>query len=155
MSRLTFNTEQVSDCWEELQPLLEAHYHEIALYQDIPLAPARDRYEALEKAGATRFYTARTESGQLVGYIGFVVGPHPHYATTRVAHQDVVYLDPAYRGHRDGIGLIAWADEQLRADGVRIVYQHVKVAFDWSPALVALGYQESDRLFCRRLDAHG
>lgn len=153
--RLTFRAEQVARCWDELLPLLEAHYREIALYQDIPLCPDRARYEALDQTGHARLYTAREAGGRLVGYIGFVVTTHPHYATSLVAHQDVVYLDPVYRGHRDGIGLIAWADEQLRAEGVQVVYQHVKVGFDWSPALLALGYQESDRLFCRRLDIDG
>ena len=53
--------------FEEMMPLLTAHYKEIAQYLDIPLNPNFEKYALMELAGTLRIYTARAENGLLVG----------------------------------------------------------------------------------------
>jgi len=149
---LYYRAEPVARVWGELLPLLEAHYHEVAHYQDIPLCPDRERYEAVEANGMLRLYTARDDAGALVGYAVFFVQTNAHYATSLQAVQDVLFVHPDYRGHRDGARLVAWCDEQLRSEGVQVVYQHVKDTLDWSPLLAALGYERIESIWGRRLD---
>lgn len=152
MTRLTFSREQVRDCWEELQPLFASHHREVSTYQDLTVSPSRARYEAVEMAGALRFYTARTKGGALVGYIGFIVLPSAHYADTLTAHQDAVFLAPTWRRGLTGLQFLAWVDAQLTAEGVALVYQSVMPANDWSPLLLRLGYQLGAQQYCRRLN---
>lgn len=147
-----FGRESLSDCWDEAAPLLEAHYREIAHFQDIPLAPDRRAYSELEAKGRLRVFTLR-DSGALVGYVAFFVGHALHYSTSLQAQQDVLYLKPEYRGKMAGAHLIARADQALRAEGVEVVYQRTKAKeeLDFGPLLVRLGYQVIDHVYARRL----
>lgn len=152
--------------WQEAMPLLEAHYREIAAYQDIPLEPDVSVYAASEAAGAIRCYTARAhpmykverdgpmervDDGVLVGYALFFVRANPHYSSSVQAVQDVVYLHPAVRGGT-GYKFIAWCDEQLRAEGVQAVYHHVKAAHNFGRLLERQGYELVDLIYAKRLD---
>jgi GNAT superfamily N-acetyltransferase len=147
----TFGRENLADVWDEATPLLEAHYHEIAHFQDIPLCPDRGRYEEMERRGALRVFTLR-HSNELVGYAVYLVSAALHYSTSLQAFQDVVYLKPEYRGKMAGAHLIARADQCLKQEGVQVVYQHVKVAHDFAPLLLRLGYELVDQIYARRLN---
>jgi hypothetical protein len=46
---------------------------------------------------------------------------------------------------------IKWVDEQLKAEGVQVVYAHVKSAFNFGSMLRRLGYQDHDVTYARRL----
>lgn len=149
---IVFAREKVQALWPELFPLFEAHYHEIAKYQDIELSPNTEAYEAMENAGVLRWYTARSE-GRLIGYASFVVQRHLHYSKSLNATQDLVFLDPAYRGGRTGYRLMRYTEEQLKAEGVQVITHHVKVGH---PALAGLlefmGYEVMDLVYTRRVD---
>lgn len=149
---IEFKRERIHDLWGELAPLLPEHWREVAYYADIPLDPDTERYEAIENAGGLRCYTARN-SGRLVGYAFYFVGPHLHYKGAVVAQQDVLYVE---RSHRGGLGLklIMWCDEQLRAEHVQVVTHHVKNAphLNFGPLLKRKGYEPTDTLWSRRLD---
>lgn len=142
--------EQVAD---ELQPLLEAHWREIAHFQDIELNPDWEFYAAMQEIGRLRFYTARHD-GRLVGYCVFFVSPNRHYKQSLQAAQDILFLHPDYRNAGNGRALILFCDDQLRAEGVQATYQHVKAAHDFGPLLIHCGYQLVDLIYARRLD-HG
>lgn len=146
---LTYSSERVESCFEEAMPLLQAHWREIAHYQDIPLDPDYASYRALDAAGALRTFCARDE-GALVGYAVFVVRPNMHYRSSLQALQDILYLSPSHRGQ--GLQFIRWCDEQLKTEGVQAVYHHVKVSHNFGPALERIGYQLVDLIYTRRLD---
>lgn len=152
-SDVTYHREQLPDLWDEMQPLLAKHWREIAHYQDIALDPDKARYMHLDAVGALRVFTARTASWRLIGYSVFMVSPNIHYRQSLQATQDVIYVDPDLRSGRVGMGLIAFGDEQLRADGVQVVYHHAKNAH---PALGRLlghmGYESIETIYARRLD---
>lgn len=136
---------------DELKPLLEKHYTEIAHYLDIPLDPAFEQYIAMENVGALRVFTARLE-GKLIGYSIFFVRPNLHYRSSLQAAQDILFIDPDHRKGSFGGRLIAFCDEELKREGVQVVYHHVKKAHNFGPLLERMGYQLVDLIYGRRLD---
>lgn len=146
-----FQRERVHDIWTEAWPLLKAHWHEIAHYVDIPLNPDFAAYEMAEEAGMLRVFTMRTD--RMVGYLAFFVRTNLHYCTSLQASQDVLYVDPAYRGTGAAAAFIRWCEDQLQAEGVQAVYQHLKVA---TPHTIRqferMGYEPIDVILAKRLD---
>lgn len=144
--------ESFADVIAEARPLLCEHYLEIEHYQDIPLAVNEPGYQRIDAAGFLRIYTAR-RAGILVGYACFLVDYNSHYATSKQAKQDVVYVEQSSRGAFVGIRLLKFADAALKAEGVQVVYHHVKLSH---PALGALlkhqGYEPIEVTYGRRLD---
>lgn len=108
----TFQRETLFDLIDEVEPLLELHYRELCLNQDVvKLEPRWEKYGALEIAGAFVIYTARA-AGVLVGYSAFFISPHPHYAALTVANNDVLFVRPDQRGSV-GIRLIQFSEREL------------------------------------------
>lgn len=151
MPELQFQRENITGLWEELEPRLRDHWTEIATWLDIDLDPDTDAYAALEEADMLRVFTARTAAGRLVGYAAYFVRSHLHYQHSRQASQDVLYLAPEYRRGRAGIRLIRYVDAALAAEGVQVVYQHVKAAHDFGPVLEHEGYFLAEKIYAKRL----
>lgn len=148
---MKFQREGLADIRAELEPLMYAHYKEIAHYQDIELDPAWDAYFEIEKIGAMRMYTARHSStGELIGYCVFFVRPNMHYKNSVQAAQDVLFIKSTERG--TGVKFILWCDKQLAAEGVQVVYHHVKAEHDFGKMLKRIGYKLVDLIYARRLD---
>lgn len=149
---LTLQRETFAEVINDARPLLCEHWLEIAHYQDIPLAVNEDNYRRIDAAGLLRIYTAR-RGGILVGYACFLVDMNSHYMTSKQAKQDVVYVEQSSRGAFVGIRLLKFADAALKAEGVQVVYHHVKLSH---PALGALlkhqGYEPIETIYGRRLD---
>ena len=147
----TYQREQLTDALiEEITPLLVRHYTEIAHYQDIKLDPDWSAYFNIQANGPMRIYTARAEDHALIGYSCFFVRYNPHYSRSLQAVNDVIFIDKERRGF--GRQFIAWCDGQLKAEGVQVVYHHIKFAHDWSPILERMGYEAQDKIMSRRLD---
>lgn len=147
----TYQLEPIATLWEQVQPLLEAHWHEIAHYDDILLAPDRALYERIDAMGGLRVYTARLD-GALVGYVAYFVKSNIHYSASYQATQDVLFVAPEHRRSRIGMDLLRHADKELAAEGVQVVYQHVKVAHNFGPLLERLGYEHVEHIYAKRLD---
>lgn len=143
--------EPLADCWGEMTDLFGEHYQEIAHFKDIALEPDELAYFKLAGAGAIRVYTVR-DAGELVGYAMFILRPNPHYRSSLTAVQDVLYLKPAYRRGRTGITLIRVSETRLRAEGVQVVYHHVKRTNRVGELLARLGYDLVDQVYAKRLD---
>lgn len=93
-----FGWERFNEIAHELPPLFQEHWRELALNQDsIRLDPDWDKYYRLDIEGVLQILTARLPSGQLVGYLFLLVGPHLHYKSTLWGHADMFWLDPLYR----------------------------------------------------------
>lgn len=132
----------------EIKPLLERHWQEIATYKDIPLDPDFEAYCSAELRGSVRVFTARVY-GELIGYGVFFIG-NLHYRSSRIATQDILFVLPEHRKGRVGYGLIRFCDEQLKAEGIEVVYQHVKLAHDFGPLLKHIGYEPVETIHARR-----
>lgn len=138
---------------DEFTPLLEQHWREVAHYIDLPMSPQWNRYALLAQAGVMRVYTARID-GRLVGYSVHIVNPSMHYSVL-TASEDILFVLPEHRGTLIGLRLIAFADDELQAEGVVLSMRHVKFreALDYSRMLTTrLHYERIDQILGRRLD---
>lgn len=135
--------------WDEIFPLFQKHWLEIAHFDDIPLNPDTEQYFKIDALGLLHVYTARDEDGKLVGYAVYFVTPHLHFKQSIHATQDVLFIDKEHRGF--GMRFIRWCDEQLRAAGVHVVINAVSEANDYSLVLRRMGYKRSDQMYVRRL----
>ena len=148
---LVFQQEFLAEVMDEVDPLLQRHYKEIAHHQDIELCVDWDAYDAAEGAGFLRIYVARDEETRaILGYNVFFVRTNLHYKNSLQASQDVLFIHPDRRGF--GGRFIQWCDEQLRAENVQCVYHHVKAKHNFGRLLERLGYSLVDLIYSRRLD---
>jgi hypothetical protein len=150
---VSFAREPLTDTlWSEALPLLFAHWQELAKYEDIELAPDRNRYDAMESAGVLRVFTARDELG-LIGYAVFIISPLLHYRKALHAQQDVFFIERRARG-TTGVRFIRFCENQLTLDGVQLVVHHAKTDPKHSMAsiLERMGYETIDVVMAKRLD---
>lgn len=151
---ITYQREKASDVLEEIQPLIHEHWLEITHYPDILLDPDYERYAQAENSGALRIYTVR--DGVLIGYGIFFVNTNAHYKASLQAVQDILFLLPEWRGSTVGFRLVKFCEEQLRGEGVQVVYHHVKNAHPMLGSLLAhQGYEPVETIYAKRLDHHG
>lgn len=141
---MIYAEETLATALDDTKPLLVKHWHEIAWRQDkIPLDPDYVRYHKAEELKTLRIYTARKESGELVGYALWFVSTLMHYKQTLCAVNDIIYVDEAYRG---GVGarLLKFSELELKKLGVQVMSLHIKKILDWSPLAAALGFEHTE-----------
>lgn len=153
MRGLTFQRERPFELLDEARPLFEAHYKEIAHYQDIPLAIDEEVYCKMEERNLLRVFTAR-DCGELVGYCVFKVGPNPRYKTSIQAVQDILYVEKSRRGALIGKRLLNFCYDRLKAEGCQVVYQHCKAKDQETVGkfFELTGHELIDLVYGRRLD---
>ena len=136
----------------EMYPLLVKHWHDVAKYHDIVLAPDVEMYVAQQQQNTLRIYTIRQED-TLKGYAAFMVRSALHYKQSLQAAQDVIFVDQSLRGTTP-LKFIRFCDDMLRAEGVQVVYQHVKVApgLNFGKILERHGYELVEHIYAKRLD---
>lgn len=146
-----YNVETVDQCIEELKPLLEAHYEEIAMYKDkIKLNPDYNTYYQLEAHGNLHIVTVRDE-GVLIGYYISYIHPNPHYRDHLFAVNDVLFVHPDYRGGTTAYRMIRYAQEKLKELGVSVMMLHMKVAFPFESLCEALGMDKAEYVYSKYL----
>lgn len=151
---ITYQVETYQDVINEIWPMLEAHYLEIATDKQIkPFDPDLDRYLAMEEQGCLRIFTARKRAepvaGQdyhdglpttLIGYFVSFVLPGLHYQQTSMAINDIMYIEPAHRGGTVGYRLIKLATEDLKNLGADVLIIHMKVDYPFRSLLEKLDF---------------
>ena len=137
---------------ENLLPLFQKHWEEISFYKDIPLSPDYAQYKKLDEMGILRVYTARDTDNKLVGYCVFFVNKNLHYSSAPPqAMQDIIFIDPEKRGF--GAKFILWTEKQLAAEGVAVLFHHIKTKTPHTIDLFRrLGYENIDLILGKRLD---
>ena len=141
---VTFQRETYEQTVTDIQPLLVAHWKEVANYQEeIPLEPDWARYQVLEKAGALVILTCRKDL-RLIGYSVFILHRHVHYKSCLVGSNDVLFLDAGERKSGSGIRLIKESEKLLKSLGVHRITWHVKPVNDFSPLLRRLGCMQEE-----------
>lgn len=147
-----FTVESFDSIVEDIKPLLEEHWRELALFQDeIPLNVSWEAYRRGYEAGVIRAYGARLD-GRLIGYAIFqVIDRHPHYLHS-FAINDVVWVAPEHRNVRVGSVLFDGLEADLRARGPIVIHVETKAH---APALALLlvsrGYASVGPSFAKRL----
>lgn len=141
---ITFQVESYSQVAEDIKPLLEEHWREVALYQDeIKLEPDWQRYEKLSAAGLLVIVTGRKDK-VLIGYSIFTLAPNAHYKSVLMASNDVLFVSGKERKTGAGLKLIRRSEDVLRKLGAKRILWHVKPAHDFSSILERLGYVKED-----------
>lgn len=141
---ITYQVEPLAEFLEELQPLLEQHYEEVAMYKDhIKLDPDYDKYLALDAAGFLHCVTVRA-AGTLIGYFISFVHPHIHYKETEYAVNDILYLDPEYRGTNVAVKMFMFAEEKLKEEGVDVIVLHMKTSLPFESLAKFLHYDKAE-----------
>ena len=146
---IEYKVELFSDCIEEMKPLLEKHYLEVALYQDkIDLNPDYDKYFEIEDAGMLHLVTAR-EEGQLIGYFLSLVTPNMHYSDHHYALNDILYVAEEYRKSGVGASMFSYAEKCLKEKGVSVIVIHMKTELPFDSLCETLEYDYSERIYTK------
>lgn len=146
---MNYQIESIKDLKDELQPLIEKHWEEIALNQDkIKLNPDWDTYYKIEDLGMLKCYTARVDS-TLVGYFFVIVNNHLHYADTSMAMCDVLYIAPESRKGRAATALIKFAERNLKESGTSVLYMNTKDHAPFDNLLIKLGFSLAERTYSK------
>ena len=146
---MKYQIEKVSDCKKEVLPLIQKHWAEIALNQDlIKLNPDWDMYNKLESLGMLYAYTAR-EGDKLVGYFTVVATKGLHYVDHVLAACDIIFILPEYRKGRAGANLIKYAEKDLKAKGVSVLAINTKDHAPFDKLLQRLDYSLAERLYSK------
>ena len=148
---ITYQQESIATCVEEIKPLLEQHWQEIALNQQmIKLNPDWQAYYNLEECGALKIFTARSE-GALVGYFVVICRKHLHYIDHVFAFNDILYLHKDYRKGLTGAKLMKFAEKYLKEDGVSVVVVNTKKHKPFDSLLEWLGYNHIENIYSKTL----
>lgn len=146
---IVYSVEKLSECLEEIKPLLEHHYEEVAMYKDkIKLEPDYDKYLSMADDGLLHVVTARDE-GKLIGYFVSFLLPHIHYSSTVYAVNDILFIDKEYRNAKVGLGLFSYAEEQLKAEGASVIVIHMKTSVPFDSLCEGLGYDYAERNYSK------
>ena len=144
---VSYQEETYDESINDIKKIIDDHYEEIALYKDkIKLNPNFDFYEQADKNDTIRFYTARVEDN-LVGYMVTFVAKHPHYDDHIFANNDIIFLDKEYRNLSAGRGLISFAENKLKEEGVSVFNINTKVHQPFDNLMLSLGYDCVDRIY--------
>jgi GNAT superfamily N-acetyltransferase len=148
---ITYQEETFEQVIEEIKPLLEDHWEEIALHKDsIKLNPDYGRYEELFKTGKMRIVTARDDS-KLVGYCIMLLYHHIHYKDQFMAMDDIFFIAKEYRKGLTGVKLFIKTEEIIKQYGVTKLSMNVKVHQDVGAIFERLGYKETERMFTKKI----
>lgn len=143
---IEYREEKLGDFLEEIKPLLPEHYDELSVSKMFPLAPNYDLYLELQKTGNLVCVTAR-DSGNLVGYILFIVQPHLHYTTCNTAIDDIYFVKKEYRTGRTGLRLFQKSEEVLKQHNVNRIILSCKIHLDHSKLFEYLGYKNIEKVY--------
>lgn len=133
---ITCATETYAQVIDEIKPLFNAHWCELALNQDaIELDPDYEYYELMDRADRMLVVTARDNDGPIVGYAVYFIDRHKHYRQHKWAVADIIWLHPDHRRGRVGDGLLAFVEQALKVRGVSVMHTTSKTAH---PALARL-----------------
>jgi hypothetical protein len=157
---ITVCAEHLRDTLEELKPLFDPHWRELAHDRDqVPLDPQYETYLAREALGEVLSVIAR-ERGKIVAYFVGFVAPGLHYKTCLTLTMDIFWIHPDYRAE-DSLGeleeqMLAWqlfaeVLKEARRRGVRRAFFGSKALHDASSLFEQLGMVKADVYYSRLL----
>lgn len=147
--KVQFQKEKIDGLQEELTPLLQSHWEQIALNKDkIKLNPAWDEYIQLNELGLIHFYTVR-DQGELVGYFCLTVSKSLHYKDHIFAACDIIYVKQDNRAGMTGHKLIKFAEDDLKKLGVSLIAINTKIHAPFDNLLNRMNYVQTERLYTK------
>lgn len=148
-NKIEFAHESLTQVKQEIKPLLEQHWKEIAINQEhIKLNPDWKQYARLDSINALRVYTARSGK-KLVGYFVVIISKNLHYQDHLFAANDVIFLAKTHRKGTTGIRLIKYAEEQLKAEGISVMVVNTKAHQPFDKILERQGFELTERVYSK------
>ena len=148
---IKYQQEFLATVKDEIVPLLNSHWEEIALNKDkIKLNPDWDAYDNLEQVDKLKIFTARDDN-KLVGYFVVIVGVNIHYKDHLFASNDIIYLSPEHRKGFTGIRLIKFAEKCLKQDGISVLTINTKVHQPFDKLMDFLKFRKIERVYSKYL----
>ena len=145
---ITFKVEDFADVMEELKPMFEEHWHEVAVYQDkIDLSPDYDKYCGLPDDSLVTVIAR--EEGKAVGYSIYFVSPHIHYKDHLYAVNDIVFVDPEYRHGKTAPDMLDYAEAYLVELGCSVVTMHMKKHIPFESLMDYLEYDRIETIYTK------
>lgn len=152
MSDYTFTEEPFSkEVYNEIYPLLEEHWTEIATDKTVKLDPDFDNYQLLQDTGHLHTLLCRNELNQIIGYIVTFLMPHMHYKNTLYAQNDLIYIHPDHRRGSLAARMLKVFEEHMKEKGVDIIQMHVKVAFEFGAMLTRVGFMHEENVYRKKI----
>jgi GNAT superfamily N-acetyltransferase len=146
---IVYAEESLKSCLEEMKPILELHYQEVAMYKDkIPLDPDYSKYFMLEEEGVFHTVTVR-DNGKLIGYFLSLIAPSIHYSQTVYAVNDILYVHPDYRASGVGQKMFSFAEKKLKEKGADVISIHMKTALPFDSLCEGMGYDYAERNYTK------
>jgi len=136
---------------EELAPLTELSWLEANCSPDTEYDPDWERYTELNELGILRLFTARDSVGELIGYLTFIVGPTLHSRNCVQALHDSFYILRNHRRNGTAMGLIKYAENEFKNDGISMMIMTVMLHKDYSYTLTHLGFTKTEMTFIKRM----
>jgi len=99
-----------------------------------------------ETVGGFKYFTLRTEEGQLVGHLGMMVFKPPYYGLV-IAMDIFYYVLPEHRGSMAICKLLKFGGETLKAMGVQQVNMSHPVDNDLGIILKRAGYTKTSDMY--------
>lgn len=133
--------------WPRTIELLNAHAMELrGMKIDLDI----DNYLRIQKQGRLVIIKARDENGLLQGYSCHFWHRHLHF-NIRVAQDDAWYVVPELRNQGIGAALLKMAHDELKKDGVKLVYGRLKAAHPHDGSMKELGYTQWEHVWLLKL----
>ena len=110
-----------------------------------------DTYQKLEDMGGLKVFTARTDSGSLVGYFSVVLSPSLNSKSVVNVVSDAFYLHPEYRKGFAGVKLFKFVEKCLKEDGLNNLVVTSTAAYPIDNFLTRLGYSKAETLYQKDL----
>jgi GNAT superfamily N-acetyltransferase len=143
--------ENLSQVKEDILPLLDDHWEEVAVNKDtIEMNPCWDTYASMEEAGKLGIFTARLD-GNLIGYFVIIASESPHYKGHIFGVNDVIYLKPEYRGTHLGSKLITFVEKAIEDVGVSVLVINTKTHVPFDKTLNRLGFTHIENVYSKKL----
>lgn len=147
-AQIVFANESLVASLLETTRLWQQHWAETeTAYRKFPMNPDFKQFGAMEKAGMSRYFTARVD-GELVGHLYFIVHTNRH-TQTLTAVEDFYFFTPAHRKGMNAIKLLRYAVDQLRAEGVEQIGMSSKLtgSKNIDPVLKRVGFKHVANFF--------
>jgi len=148
---MEFKRGSIQEYWDKAIPLFKRHHDETGSMEGAEFNPAKEKYFALDQSGNAKLFVAIEKEDHLCGYCIFFVFPHHHYQDHLWAVQDVLFVEKEHRGFT-ACRFVAWCDEELKKDGVKVVARLVHPKNDYSRLLESLGYNLVEMGYMRKVN---
>lgn len=146
---ITAQVESLTDCLEEIKPLLPIHWRKLALNQEeVPLDPQFEIYLQRDARGEVMFVSLR-DAGRMVGYWVAFIAPGLHYKTCLTHTMDIWNMLPEYETGHSALVLFRAVEKEIKRRGVNRSFIGEKLHKPSGRLFKAFGYEPVETYYSK------